>query len=321
MELPIELRLEIESKLEKIDKKNLQEHAQNISLKYRNESGQGKRLLTKQEEAISYAAVRMPATYGAIYTSIKNTLQIYFPEIKTLLDVGSGTGAGSWAASNLLNLDKITCLEREDVMINLGKSLIEVSNDECIKNAQWKQTDLVNENIEDTADLVICSYVLNEMNEKERNSIVQKLWKCAKKILIIIEPGTPVGFDEIKQIRNTLIKQQGHIIAPRPNIEECKIKQNDWCHSTIRVSRTKTHKTLKNANVPYEDEKFSYIAISKEEFTKNEIIRVLRHPKIETGKITLEVCTNQGIHEMIVTKKDKQLFKKARKIKCGDILF
>lgn len=130
--------------------------------------------------------------------------------------------------------------------------------------------------------------------------------------------GTPIGFDEVKFIRKYLGDNNGHIIAPCPNIENCPMPDNDWCHSTCRVSRTKIHKILKNGDVPYEDEKFSYISCSKEMFEKENFVRVLRHPKIESGKITLNICDSEGISEKIVTKKDKEIFKLARKAKCGD---
>ena len=115
-----------------------------------------------------------------------------------------------------------------------------------------------------------------------------------------------------------LINKGGNVIAPCPNIVNCPIQENDWCHTTCRVARTKIHKLLKNGDVPYEDEKFSYIAVSKDSIDKEDFARVLRHPKIETGKITLQVCSNEGIIEKVVTKKDKELFKVARKASCGD---
>ena len=192
MELPIELKNAIESELEGIDIKQLKKDSGNISLRYRNESGRGRRLLTENTEAISYSMVRMPATYAAIYSALKNTLDIFNDEIKSVLDAGAGTGAGSWAANELLNLEQITCLEREDAMIKLGKTLMMNSNDECLKNAEWKQIDLDKDEKNEKSDLVICSYVLNEMDESTRNKVLDKLWKVTNKVLLIVEPGTPV---------------------------------------------------------------------------------------------------------------------------------
>lgn len=325
MELPIELKIAIEKRLENANIKQLQKDAENISLRYRTESGQGKRLVTEELEALSYSAVRMPATFGAVCTAIKNMLETYTSvnegtEIEILLDVGSGTGAGTWAASRFLDFEKITCLEREDVMLNLGKSLMQESDDEEMKKVVWKKFDLLTDNVEEKADLVICSYVLNELSDADRIKALDKLWKATNKFLLIIEPGTPVGFNHLKEIRAKLIENGASVIAPCTNSCKCFMPENDWCHTTCRVSRSKIHKMLKNGEVPYEDEKFSYIAVCKEEFKVNGIVRVLRHPVIEPGKITLEVCSEEGIKQIVVTKKDKELFKKARKVKCGDVL-
>ena len=318
MELPIELKNMVENEIEKVNIKDLHKKAESISLKYRNETGKGKRLVTEDIESISYAAVRMPATYGAVYTSLKNMLEIYKGDLKSVLDVGAGTGAGSWAAVNLLDVDKITCLEREQVMLNLGMSFMKDSELDVLKNADWKQFDLLESEIDCKADLVICSYVLNELNENDKEIALKKLWNATNKVLLILEPGTPNGFSEIKKIRSSLVDYGASVIAPCPNIINCPMPEYDWCHATCRVSRTKIHKILKNGDVPYEDEKFSYIAVCKNNIEKSKFARVLRHPKIESGKITLQLCTVDGIAEKIITKKDKELFKIARKSNCGD---
>lgn len=331
MELPVELKDAIEYKIQNMNLKDLVKHSENISDRYRNAERRGQRLLTKEEEAVSYAAVRMPATYGAVYTCLRNSLERCDFEVKTLLDVGAGTGAGSWAACGVLDdvfdrqLDLITCIERETVMMNLGSELMKYNEDvySAIRNANWKQRDIVLDKIEDKADLVICSYVLNEMPELQRDAIVKKLYDCANKVLVIIEPGTPEGFKEIKDIRDKLIKMGGKVVAPCVHSGECMMPENDWCHSTCRISRSKIHKILKNGDVPYEDEKFSYIVVSKvdcEDISNADKYRVLRHPKIESGRISVEICGKSGILTRVVTKKEKELFKIVRKINCGDLL-
>ncbi len=79
------------------------------------------------------------------------------------------------------------------------------------------------------------------------------------------------------------------------------------------------HKLLKEGEAPYEDEKFSYIAVSKMKTAKKD--RILRHPKIENGRITLKLCTTEGdIEEKTITKKEKEKFKIAKKLNNGDIL-
>lgn len=324
MELPIELKNIIENELDKADFKNLKMNAENISLKYRNEVGKkGKRLVIEDIEAISYAAVRMPATYSAVYTALNKSIELYGTEFASLLDVGAGTGAGSWAANSLLNLSEITCLEREDAMLQLGKNFMNQSEANNLRNAKWEKFDLVNSKINYKADLVICSYVLNELDDNNVELALEKLWGATNKVLLIIEPGTPNGFLEIRKLREMLKKFGARVVAPCPNLEKCPLTDDDWCHAICRVSRTKIHKILKSADVPYEDEKFSYIAVCKNSCEEGKdysnYARVLRHPKIESGKITIKVCSENGILERAITKKDKELFKIARKLKCGDL--
>ena len=318
MELPVELRNIIERKLDGVDLKLLQRNSESVSLKYRDEKRVGKRLVTEEVEALAYAAVRMPATYGSVCSVLKNTFEIFDDDIDSVLDVGAGTGAGTWAVRNFVDLKDAVCLEREDVMRNLGRAFMQESEIEELRNVRWEKFDLVTSEIEYNADLVICSYVLNELSEADRKVALDKLWNAANKVLVIIEPGTPQGFAEIKDLREVLIGKGGNIIAPCPNIDKCPMPEDDWCHATCRVARTKIHKILKNGDVPYEDEKFSYIAVCRDDIEKESFARVLRHPKIESGKITLHVCSGNGIMEKVVTKKDKELFKLARKAGCGD---
>lgn len=74
---------------------------------------------------------------------------------------------------------------------------------------------------------------------------------------------------------------------------------------------------LKDADVPYEDEKYSYMAFVKQECTRASA-RILRHPYIDKGQIRLEICTNNDNRSTVVKKKDGKLFKIARKAKHGD---
>mgnify|MGYP004643958299 CR=1 FL=1 len=318
MELPIPLKEKLEQEIEKIELKKLKQSAQDISEKYRDKSlnKMSTRLITSKEDAVAYAVSRMPATYGAVYSALEHSLEMMPNErITSLLDVGAGTGTATWAVNELLDVESNICVENEDYMLNLGKILMK----NVIDNVQWIKKNIITDNIEQKADLVISSYVLNEIKTENRNQILEKLWNSARKLLLIIEPGTPEGYNQIKEIRDYFIKKGANIVAPCAHEKECKISKDDWCAFSCRVSRTKVHKMLKEGDAPYEDEKFSYIAISK---TKTEKVnRILRHPKIENGRITLKLCTTEGnIEEKTITKKEKERFKTAKKLNNGDIL-
>ena len=322
MELPISLREKINKKAEGKKQSELLEISKEISDKYINKSGRGNRLVTKGDEALVYSIARMPATYGAVHKALEWSIENFCEEINSVLDVGAGTGAASWAVAEALNKNlEITCLEREDAMINLGKEYMQGENI-SLSNATWIKQDVSNTEIKEKADLVISSYMLNEFAEETRIKAVQKLWNVTNKLLLIIEPGTPESFKKMKKIREYLIECGGNVIAPCVHNQKCELPENDWCQFTCRISRSKLHKILKGGDSPFEDEKFFYLAISKtkEVGVQKEVSRVLRHPKIEAGKITLKVCDENGIREKMITKKEKDLFKIARKIESGDVI-
>ena len=113
MEMPNELKTAIESKAEGIPMEELKRSAAALSERYRSESGQGKRLVTGATDIAAYAFVRMPATFGAVYSALRYTLEAADMEIRTVLDAGAGTGASAWAVSELIpSFDLITCMDR-----------------------------------------------------------------------------------------------------------------------------------------------------------------------------------------------------------------
>lgn len=330
MELPIELKLATERLVTGMSQSSMTDRARELSKRYMNESGTGKSLLNKKDDASVYSLMRMPATFGAVASVIEQVCQISDFVPRSLLDAGAGTGAGSWAASQYFMLDRITCLEREDAMAQIGRQLMTEAEDKVLREARWVESDLTAEaekyqrtgGTEQEADLVIASYVLNEMNAGDRIKVVRWLWESTKKMFIIIEPGTPVGSDNIRRIRDYLIEEGAHIVAPCPAMGRCPVKGDDWCHFSCRVQRGKLHRMLKSGDVPYEDEKFSYIAVSREECTKQDkpYGRIMRHPLTEKGRVTLSLCTGEDIIRKAVTKKDGDIYKKAKKVSCGDML-
>ena len=321
MDLPLNLRAAVEEMLEGSKPAELKKAVGNISDRYKNDSGRGKSLIATDLDAEIYAAFRLPATFGAVTDALSYVREL-LPEdacnIRSLTDCGAGSGAGSWAAREIFDPGKISMLEREESMIRIGQRLLNA--DEDLKNkARYERFDLLKDEISEHSDLLLSSYVLNELDDGDVVIAARKMWEAADKLLVVVEPGTPKGFEVIRKVRETVLSLGGFLLAPCPHDDRCRIAEDDWCHFACRVQRSRLHKMIKDASVPYEDEKYCYIAFSREEF-KRASMRVLRHPFISKGQVDLSLCTATENKKLTLRKRDGDLYKRAKKSKQGDAL-
>lgn len=313
--MPLILKQAVENLTAGLKQKELKEHAQNISLRYRNEKETANKGLANDTEAAVYAVSRMPATFGAVCSVFQSTpfFEHFYPE--TMIDVGSGTGSAVWAANCFFDCEKMTCLENKIAMRHIGEKLFREGKEFFRSLPEWREFDLRFSEFNQTADLVTASYVLNEFEESFYEKALSALWQATKQALVIIEPGTSESFKRMKAFRTFLINNGAFIAAPCPHNDLCP---NQWCHFSCRIARSKGHRLSKNAEAPYEDEKFTYlVAVRDPSVAKG--MRVLRSPFIEKGKVTLSLCSTEGIQNKIITKKDKDVYKTARKLKWGDL--
>lgn len=322
MDLPATLRVALAHELAHVPSKKVAEAATNLSQRYRNRQPMSAGIfLRSPTDVLAYAAVRFPATFAAI-SAVLSEVQARKPawQPHTMLDAGAGPGTALWAAHELWpELEQVMLLEREEAMIALGQQLVAHTHSQVLQRARWQKVDLLEQwNIE-PCDLVIASYVIGELQAPQREALLKKLWSLTDDTLVLIEPGTPAGFSHIRVARQWLLAEGAHMIAPCPHEMECPMADNDWCHFAQRVSRTQLHRQVKQVDLSYEDEKFSYIAVSRTPATPI-ASRVIRHPQIRPGHIHLELCTSEGLRNTVVTRKDKAAFRQARDVRWGDAL-
>ena len=319
MERSNEIEIALEEEIKQINPEKLKQEAQNLSRRYCEEERKSQNFISSRESALAYAIIRMPATYTAVQTVLKewkDRTKLASSKIQTILDLGAGTGAATLALKEQFPEADITCVEREEEMIQLGKRLLSFLVDE---KTQWVSQDLLEKSIEQKADLVMESYLCNEWKEEDRKKVIRQMFELANQFVIFVEPGTPESFKRLETIK-LIGKEKGFsLIAPCTHDGPCKLEEHDWCHSICRVQRSKIHRRLKQGELPYEDEKFSYLIFSKTPYPRAER-RILRKPIIEKNRVTIKVCTKEEITELIVTKKEKELYQIAKKKKCGDTI-
>jgi ribosomal protein RSM22 (predicted rRNA methylase) len=302
VQLPPHVRRTIEERAAEIGTGPLKRAAEALSESYR--SGAAVRIGTP-ERAAAYAAVRMPATFAAAFSALSQMRErLGDRAITSVLDIGAGSGGASLAAAELFPGAAFTMLERDAALSSLAK--------EWLPGARVMTADVNNTCAFPESDLVIAAYSLGELGRAP----IEALWRAARVALIVIEPGTPAGYALIRKLREALLASGAFIAAPCPSAAACPLEPTDWCHFAARAERSRVHRMLKGADLGYEDEKFSYIAVTREQVAPAPA-RIIRRPAQMPGLIQLEVCTPAGTETVKVTKRDREAFRTARRSMWG----
>jgi ribosomal protein RSM22 (predicted rRNA methylase) len=320
MRLPAELLDAIERETEKVDRRKLVQATAQLAEHYKAADFSTPAIITEAHRA-AYLAVRVPAIYAAgrrVFSEIR--LRAPDVDISSLLDLGTGPGTALFAATEEFHLlQQATLVEVDAEWLALGKRLAAQSELAVVREAQWLKQDLRSGISCKAHDLVVISYTLGELPQAAAEAVLRKAWDCARRFLVVIEPGTRRGFAAVNAARSTLLANAGRIIAPCPHQSACPMAAaGDWCHFSQRVERTSQHRQLKGGSLGYEDEKFSYLVAGKADVPTN-AGRIVRHPGKHSGHVQLVLCTPQGrIENRTVSRSSKDAYKLARKAEWGD---
>ncbi|MEI5679176.1 MULTISPECIES: small ribosomal subunit Rsm22 family protein [unclassified Mesorhizobium] len=318
MELPAPLRQAVDQVLEGIPLPKLKQAAGTLSRRYRAETRDGRLHLSDDLAAKAYLATRLPATFAAVRASMEmvaESLPDFSP--KTLLDVGAGPGTAFWAARDCWDgLEEAVLVETSASIRAVGAGL---AGHAAPTTAQYVAAD-VSGGLPglQAADLVTLAYVLDELEPAKIDALIDRLWSLTNGTLIIVEPGTPAGWQRILRVRSRLIEAGAHQAAPCAHQAACPLVAPDWCHFSRRVARSRLHRLAKGGEVPWEDEKYIFVAASRVPADRPEA-RVLAPPQASSGMVRLKLCEAEGtVAERLVTRREGAAFKAARKLDWGD---
>jgi ribosomal protein RSM22 (predicted rRNA methylase) len=324
MQLPADLREATSRLLEGVSRTALSKRAARISALYR--AGAASAIAVRDEaDALAYAVSRLPATYAATRNALGRLSERcagFAP--RSVLDLGSGPGTASWAAADAwADLDAIAQVDSNPALLRIGKMLAKGATSPALQNAEQKAGDLAGElDFASSADLVMLSYALGELQRSQREKVLLNAWRRCAGALVIVEPGTPAGYERVLRARGLLIGLAARVVAPCPHEQKCPLIAPDWCHFAQRVSRTRDHMIVKEAEVGYEDEKFSYvIAVREDIFEPPRRGRILAQPEMERNAITAKLCRTDGSADLVtIARRDGEAFKRLRKTGWGDLL-
>jgi ribosomal protein RSM22 (predicted rRNA methylase) len=257
-------------------------------------------------DALAYAVIRMPATFRALYAALSAAERHVDASFTTHLDLGGGTGAAAWAAASLWPPIATEIIERQPAAIRLGKQLA------AGNRWRWTPADLRNWTPQ-AVDLLTIGYVLNELTDKARDTLIQSAARSASTV-VLVEPGTPHGHRRTLRAREQLIDHGSTIAAPCPHQGECP---TDWCHFAARLPRTELHRVLKDGTRNYEEERFSYVVATRAS-VRPAPARVIRRPARPKGRVVFELCTSAGTAQQMIVPKSDDAYRAARGTNWGD---
>jgi ribosomal protein RSM22 (predicted rRNA methylase) len=314
-DLPPDLRAALDRLATGVSRKDLAARAAAQSRNYR--SGGGSQDVRSRDDALAYAFARMPATYAAAIGVFNALREVCDLAPRSLLDVGSGPGTAVFATRQAFpSLADIRLVEANAEMRTLGAALLARSETAAMRAASYVALPARGADLP-AADLVTASYVAGEIAPAERTAFARMLWAATTLALVVIEPGTPAGYQRIMGIRSLLIAEGAHVAAPCPHDDTCPLTASDWCHFAQRLPRTRDHLQIKGVEVPFEDEKFSYVVLMRGPPRRIDA-RVLAPPLVTKGSVIAKLCTAAGVVGDIAARRDGAAYRRNKSWRWGD---
>jgi ribosomal protein RSM22 (predicted rRNA methylase) len=234
---------------------------------------------------IAQAAYFFPLNYLRNQAVMDEALDVGFPlHEKSLLDFGSGLGAGSMPYLKHFK-QAAHYIERSNSAHKIHRHLLSAITKSETPKENWHLDTFHLEKI--NPQTVIFSYSLTELEKIPS-------WAMRADSLIILEPATRDDGRKLLALRQSLIEQGFYIWAPCPHQHECPLLKNsksDWCHDRIHLEMPDWFLEIEN-NLPIKNKTltFSYLLASKQKPPIKDEWRLTGDQLEEKGKTKQMIC-------------------------------
>ena len=277
--------------------------------------------ITAPADVAAYLTARLPATFAAVSAAL-NHVRERAPEFHpaSMLDFGAGPGTASWAAVDTWPcIESVHMKDRSERFLAAAKFLADHSEHLGLRQAKIENVSPIDENGD--YDLVVAAYVISELSESDVTDVTARLWSRCRGILAIVEPGTPSGYQRMLRSRQALIERNAVIAAPCATNQSCPLASPDWCHFAVRLPRSRDHMRAKGANVPYEDEKYSYVAAARESVSLlRASSRIIAPVNSTKAGLRYHLCTGHGISDKEILRRNRTEYRLHIRKKWGDAI-
>lgn len=276
-------------------------------------------------DALAYLGLRAAATYSQIWGTVDAVCDIV-PNWQptTLLDLGCGAGSGLWALTDLLpSLTHATAIDQSAPFLSLGQQILTAAQEPL--TVAWQQANILQSVQQGTAtyDVVLLANVLNELNEQQRTALVEAAFRRCNAMLIVVEPGTPVGSAIVQSVAQQLATA-GTLLAPYLGNQ---FVREEWLHFPQRFTRPafarRLRQEMRDSSLmasDWEDAKYSYVAIGKLPPEVTPWARVIGPTQLMQSLIEVPLLTAAGRLQVKVFKGRKQAYGYAKKLRWGELV-
>lgn len=161
--------------------------------------------------------------------------------------------------------------------------------------------------------MVVSAFCLSEFpNVSSRMQAVNTMWSNCSDTLVLIDRGTPIGFEVISNARQQILDivskagQCAYILAPCAHELKCPLigVAGRWCSAPQKVHLSPIVRSIRGNKYNHEDIKFSYVVIKRGKRPPAEAAnywpRIVFPPLKRNKHIILDTCTKAGSIDRVI---------------------
>ncbi|MEQ1634723.1 MAG: small ribosomal subunit Rsm22 family protein, partial [Planctomycetota bacterium] len=158
-------------------------------------------------------------------------------------------------------------------------------------------------------DVLLVSHVLSELDE--RGLEVLRALIARSRRVVIVEPGNRTSSRRLSTLRNELLADFA-VLAPCPHAASCPalLRDEDWCHffaepKQMAFTDSAWVKLSKELSIDQRSLPYSFLALQRTPVTDGPSApdhRILYRPEVGKHDAKVQLCTNDGVVEALVTK-------------------
>ena len=194
-----------------------------------------------RESVLAHVADHLPQYFASVLrpvTDVCKRLPEFLP--RNVLDYGAGCGEGIYAMNEAFPdaPPRILAVEPCLPLAAVGRAFTEGMN-----GVTWSGA-VPPPGPNSGVDLVLLNNALAELPVEEQRSLVLKLWGHCSGVMLIVDAGTPAGFQAVAAARQLLLERgpSSAVVAPCAHSHTCPVQDGrgidfkyKWCHFSQRV--------------------------------------------------------------------------------------